>query len=50
MLEIMNEKTTWLAKTNESETKLIIPDMVKNIMAHFEKEKYPTRIADGISN
>ena len=45
MLE-MKKNQTKLEKANESEVKLIIPDMVKNIMAYFEK--YPT--AEKISN
>ena len=39
MLEMKNNPNK-LEKVNESEVKLIIPDMVKNIMNHFEK--YPT--------
>ena len=39
MLE-MKKNPNKLEKVNESEVKLIIPDMVKNIMNHFEK--YPT--------
>lgn len=39
MLE-MKKNSNKLEKVNESEVKLIIPDMVKNIMNHFEK--YPT--------
>ncbi|CDE15073.1 unknown [Clostridium sp. CAG:470] len=45
MLEMKNNSNK-LEKVNESEVKLIIPDMVKNIMNHFEK--YPT--AKKISN
>ena len=45
MLE-MKKNSNKLEKVNESEVKLIIPDMVKNIMKHFEK--YPT--AKKISN
>ena len=36
MLEMKNNSNK-LEKVNESEVKLIIPDMVKNIMNHFEK-------------
>ena len=44
MLEMRNDKNR-LVKANENDN-LIIPDMVKNIMNHFEK--YPT--AKRISN
>ena len=36
----MQKNSNKLEKVNESEVKLIIPDMVKNILNHFEK--YPT--------
>ncbi len=50
MLEMKNDKTTWrLENAKESEDKLIMPDMVKNLIAYCEK-KYPTVMVVEISN
>ena len=48
MLEMQKNQTT-LEKANESEAKLIMPDMVKNLIAYCEK-KYPTLMVGKISN
>ena len=48
MLEMQKNQTT-LEKANESESKLIMPDMVKNLIAYCEK-KYPTLMVGKISN
>ena len=42
----MKKNSNKLEKVNESEVKLIIPDMVKNIMNHFEKYQTTEKISN----